>query len=262
MQNTLKKIIFITTILILVLGIFFGIKFYQNSKNPTAYTATPNTDTSRTPFQTKVSTSTGVETIIEDSEPVTNPENNTVKAKPRLVELWKEPVSGFDFVFKDIEVISTSTTNSTSSIIKSIQNKKILKNQQFIYFWDRKTGHIYENLASTTDIVKISNYTLPGAEEVFFADNSSVVVRKLENDNDLISTTYMKLVKEFSSSTVYMATVKDISIDSNNISFSSTAKRLFYFINRTGKGVIASIDGSSICKQGSYNAYHKALSIF
>ena len=190
-------------------------------------------------------TSTGVETIIEDSAPATNPANNTVVAKPRLVELWKEPVSGFDFVFKDIEVVSTSTNNSTSSIIKSIQNKKILKDQQFIYLWDRKTGHIYENLASTSDITKISNYTLPGAEEVFFADNSSMIIRKLESDNDLISTAYMKLTKEFSSSTIYTATVKDITIDSNNVSFSPTAKRLFYFINRTGRGVIASIDGST-----------------
>lgn len=246
MQNNIKKIIIISTLLVLVVGVFFGFKFYQNSKKPQSYTApTNNTDSARTPFQTKVSTSTGVETVTEDGEPATNPEINTVATKPRLVQLWKEPVSGFDFVFKDIEAISTSTSNATSSIIKSIQNKKVLKNQQFIYLWDRKTGHIYENLASTSDIVKISNYTLPGAEEVYFADNSSAVIRKLENDNDLISTSYMKLTKEFSTSTAYTAAVRDINIDSNNISFSSTAKRLFYFINRTGRGVIASIDGST-----------------
>jgi len=247
MQNTFKYIIIFATIVILGVGVFFGVKFYQNSKTA----ATPmggditNTDTTRTPFQTRVSTSTGVETITEDEDPVVNPAIVGTPLKPRLVQLWKEPVSGFDFVYKDIEVVSTSTNNSTSSIIKNITNKKILKNQQFIYLWDRKTGHIYENLASTTELVKISNYTMPGAEEVFFADNSSLVIRKLENDNDLISTTYMKLVKEFSTSTIYIASVKDIIIDASNVSFSSAAKRLFYFIRGTGKGVIASVDGTT-----------------
>lgn len=245
MQNTIKKIIILLTIIILVVGIFFGIKFYQNSKNPNAYiTKTVNTDPGRTPFQTRVSTSTEVQTIIEDTNPVINPANIITPTKPRLVQLWKEPVSGFDFVYKDIEIISTSTNNSTSSIIKKIQNKNILKDQQFIYLWDRKTGHIYENLASTTDIVKISNYTLPGAEEVYFTDNSSLVVRKLEDDNDTISTKYIKLIKEFSTSTIYSTDVRDINIDSSNISFSNTAKRIFYFINRTGRGVVASADGS------------------
>lgn len=244
MQNTVKKIIIILTLLILGLGIFFGVKFYQNSKNPEAYTNTvPNTDPGRTPFQTRVSTTTGVETIIEDSQPVVNPAFEDVTTKPRLVQLWKEPVSGFDFVFKDIEVISTSTNISTSTIVKNINNKKILKNQEYIYLWDRKTGHIYENLASTTEVTKISNYTLPGAEEVFFGDSSSVVVRKLENDNDTIDTTYIKLVKEFSTSTTYNSEIRNTNIDANNVSFSNTAKRLFYFINKTGSGVISSLDG-------------------
>lgn len=247
MQNNIKKIILILTILVLVFGIYFGYTFYRNSTNPTDINIgnTSNTDKNRTPFQTRVSTSTQVETIIEDT--VENPIESVTIEKPRLVELWKEPVSGFDFVFKDIEVLSTSTNNSTSTktVVKNIQNKKILKNQEYIYLWDRKTGHIYENLASTTEVDKISNYTSPGAEEVFFADNSSLISRNLMDDNETISTKYIKLVKEFSTSTIYNSDVKDINIDSKNISFSTLNKKIFYFINRTGSGVVSSIDGIS-----------------
>ncbi len=246
MQNNIKNIIIILTVIVLGVGIFFGVKFYQNSKNPNTPTNTVvNTDPGRTPFQTRVSTSTGVETIIDDEGPVTNPTVDTVLAKPRLVQLWKEPVSGFDFVYKDIEVIATTTTTSTSTVLKNLVNKKVLKSQEYVYLWDRKTGHIYENLASTTDVSKISNYTLPGAEDVYFADNSSLIVRKLKYDNDTIDTFYIKLVKEFSTSTVYNSEIRDINIDANNVSFSNTAKKVFYFISRTGKGVISSLDGST-----------------
>ncbi|MBC7767016.1 hypothetical protein H7Y21_03430 [Arenimonas sp.] len=248
MQNTIKKIIIILTIIVLGVGIFFGVKFYQNS-NPknsrTPSNTVKNTDRGRTPFQTRVSTSTGVETIVEDTQPVINPESAAVLKKPRLVQLWKDPVSGFDFVYKDIEISATTTTISTSTIIKNIVNKNILKNQEYIYLWDRKTGHIYENLASTTEVSKISNYTLPGAEDVYFADNSSVVVRKLKDDNDTIDTFYIKLEKEFSTSTTYKANIRDINIDSSNIAFLGSVKKVFYFINKTGKGIITSIDGST-----------------
>lgn len=251
MQKTIKKIILILTVLILCFGVYFGYSFYQKSKSSIEKnTSDPtNQDRTRTPFQTKVSTSTGVENFTEENT-IENPTEPTTIVKPRLVQLWSEPVSGFDFVYKDIEVIptistttSTSTNKSTSTIIKSIQNKKILKNQEFIYLWDRKTGHIYENLASTTDIIKISNYTSPGAEEVFFADNSSLITRTLGNDNETISTIYIKLIKEFSTSTVYKAEVKDINIDASNVSFLGSVKKIFYFINKTGSGVVSNIDG-------------------
>ena len=191
MQNNFKKIITILTIIVLVVGMFSGYRFYQNAKTITQTNGggVSNTDRNRTPFQTRVSTSTDAETIAEEII-VENPTESVVKEKPKLVELWKEPVSGFDFIFKDMEILSTGTNNSTSTtnIVKNIQNKKILKNQEYVYLWDRKTGHIYENLASTTDTVKISNYTLPGAEEAYFVDNSSVVVRNLMEDNETIST--------------------------------------------------------------------------
>ncbi len=245
MKNTIKKIIFTLTILILGLGVYFGYSFFQKSKTliKTNGGDVTNIDRNRTPFQTRVSTSTNVETFANE-EVVENP-TETASEKPRLIQLWNEPVSGFDFVYKDIEVISTSTNKSTSTkdIVKDIINKKILKNQEYIYFWDRKTGHIYENIASTTDIVKISNYTSPGAEEVFFADSSSLIIRTLANDNETISTAYMKLIKEFSSSTIYKAEVKNINIDANNISFLGSIKKIFYFINKSGGGVVSNIDG-------------------
>lgn len=247
MQNTIKKIILILTITILIGGISFGFIFYQNSQKTIQTNGgdVTNTDPTRTPFQTRISTSTNNTTVTEEEvEPAINPETPITIKKTRLSQLWSEPVSGFDFVFKDIEVVSTSTNNSSTSTIKNIQNKKVLKDQLYIYLWDRKTGHIYENLASTTDLIKISNYTLPGAQEVFFGDNSNVIVRSLNDDNETIKTQYIKLNKEFSSSRIYNTEIKDININSTNFAFSSNAKRLFYFIKNTGKGVISNFDGS------------------
>lgn len=244
MQNQFKKIIVAATILVLVLGIFFGVKFYQNSKNSssTDITRTTNIDPTRTPFQTRLSTSTDVDTIIDENV-VENPTSTSSTQTSRLVQLWKEPVSGFDFVYKDIEVIATSTDTSTSTNIKKITNKKVLKNQEYVYIWERKTGHIYENLASTTNVARISNYTFPGVEEAFFADGTSAVARRLGSDNETISTYYVKLTKEFSTSTDYKTNLTDLKVDSNNISFSSVSKKIFYFLNKTGTGVIESIDG-------------------
>lgn len=247
MQNTIKKIIIILTTVIILGGIFFGVIFYQNTKKiqqPNSGDIT-NTNPERTPFQTRVSTSTDFNTNTENNN-ILNPEisTSTGVTKPRLLQLWKEPVSGFGFVSKDIDIISTSTDNSTTSIIKSIQNKKVLKNQEFIYLWDRKTGHIYENLASTTDIAKFSNYTLPEAEEVFFVDNSSLILRILKNDNETIETFYTKLSRDLSTTTnIFTSDIKNTNIDSQNIAFSADFKKIFYFLKGTGRGILSSPDG-------------------
>jgi hypothetical protein len=244
MQNNIKKIVLI--LIVIALGIFFGYKFYQNSKNTLTNISDPtNTDRNRTPFQTRDGTSTDINTAIDQPNPptVNNPIQDS-QQKSRLVQLWKDPVSGFGFVYKDINLVSTSTDNSTSTVIKDIQKSTILKNQQFIYLWDRKTGRIYENMASTTDLNMISNYTLIGAEEAYFIDNSSVITRKLQDDNETIKTSFLKLAKDFSTSTTYSTAEKNINIPVGNISLSLPEKKIFYFSKGTGKGMLSSIDGS------------------
>ena len=243
MQNIIKKIIIILIIIIFGLGIYFGYKFYKVSQGDLSdYNTVTNTNPTRTPFQTRVSTSTQANNIQEGEEKsVENPTTNTTKSK--LVQIWKEPVSGFDFIYKDIEEVDTSTNNSTTSVVQAIKNKKVYRNQEFIYLWDRKTGNIYENLASTTDLNKLSYFTLIGAEEVLFIDNISAIIRKVSDDNETISTTYLKLIKDTATSTLYNANVGNINISSSNLSLSKETKRLFYFINNTGTGVLSSFDG-------------------
>ncbi len=255
MQKNIKRVIVLLILIIIAIGIFFGLKLYnQSKKTDSTPTETENTDKTRTPFQTKISTSTTGELITGDINNIENPTyTKNPLDKPRLVELWKEPVSGFDFIYKDIEIISTttststskSTSNSTSTNIKNIVNKKILKNQEFIYLWDRKTGHIYENLATTTEINKISNYTSPGAQEVFFIDQNSVIVRNIESNNESINTKNYKLTKETASSTIFNTNITDLNISSDNISVLSSIKKVFYFLNKTGKGIITNHDGLS-----------------
>ncbi len=247
MQNTIKKTILIITIIILIIGGFLGYKFYKISQNGSSNLGLfNNTNKNRTPFQTRVSTTTNIFDTKQEDNSVENP-TTTEKTKQRLVELWKEPVSGFDFVYKDIDISVTSTTteNQSTSTIQIIKNKKnILKNQEFIYLWDRKTGNIYENISSTTEINKLSYFTFIGAEEVDFIDDSSVLIKKVDDDNETINTQYVKLTKESSTSTLYNGTPKDINIDSTT-SFSKETKRIFYFIKNTGRGILSTLDGST-----------------
>lgn len=245
-QNIIKKIIIVLIFITIILGVFFGLKFYQASKKIDTANQNNNQIQNRTPFQTKVGTSS-----IKTNNTVYNKTNTgtstTATTENKLTQLWNEPVSGFDFVYKDIEINnSTSTDNSTTTNIKNIKNKKFLKNQEYIYFMDRKTGHIYENLASTTQINKILNNTLTGTIEAYFGDNSSVITRSLEDDNETITTRYIKLYKDtyISTSSTYLSDINNIKINSNYFAFIPSIKKIFYFVKNTGNGVVSSIDGS------------------
>ncbi|MES2623442.1 MAG: hypothetical protein V4576_03470 [Patescibacteria group bacterium] len=266
-----KKIIVVLIVLVIGVGIYFGIKFYQSSKN-VDIGANQNTDKGTTPFQTR--TATSGEVVVVGDRPntpgtATNPSPvvNLPMAKPRLVQLWKEPVSGFDFVYKDREIVSTSTATTTikvattttvgtttatttinvattSIVFKSI----ILKNQTYVYLWDRATGNIHQNLASTTEVERLSNYTLPRIEEAYFIDPLTVLVRGLDESNESVRTTYLQLIKETSTSTLFTAKAKNIPVISKVISLSNETKKMFYFIEKTGQGIVSNLDISSFIR--------------
>lgn len=243
-QNIFKKIIITLIILVVGVGVYFGVTFYQTSKK--ALVSTNNTNPNRTPFQTRTSTGTDV-TIIENTPKkteVTNPTNTVTEPTepPRLLQLWKDPVSGFDFVFKDIESFSTSTATNT------VSKKTILKNQAYIYFWDRSTGNIYENLASTTKPARISNQVFPRAEEVYFTSPTTAFIRELNQNNENIITSQVTLFKETATSTLFSTTKKSISLIADLVSVSKETKKVFYFLKGTGQGFVSNTDLSSVLK--------------
>jgi hypothetical protein len=246
-NNTLKKIILFAILVVIILGIFFGITFYQASKKTTKV-GTTNSNPTRTPFQTRVSTSSDV-VIVPDTEktptevknPVYEPQQTTNKV-PKLTQLWKEPVSGFDFIPKDIEFFSTSTETNTPS------KKTVLKNQTYIYFWDRSTGNVYENLASTTDVVRLSNYTSPKAESVYFTGPTTILTRELAQDNENIITSKIDLYKESATSTLFTATKKRVLLNTDLISISKDTKKMFYVLKGAGQAFVSNIDLSSTLK--------------
>lgn len=284
-KNPYKTILIVLILLVIGVGVYFGITFYKASLNKAEPIVT-NPKTSKTAFQQRVSTSTNVEDPqigIFTNSPVENTTTNQTPSdtvlKQRLVQLWKEPVSGFDFVYKDIEVTSTSssivakpvvvaaTTTSASTTIRSIDEKKevvkkpvveatttpviiykktIFKNQEFAYLWDRSTGHIYENLSSSTDVFKLSNFTLPRIQEAFFINPTTVVVRGVSSDNESITSRAIKLYKETSTSTIYSTNIKNLSINSEHISVLPNTGTLFYVVSKTGRGVSVNPDGSNL----------------
>jgi hypothetical protein len=245
-QNLFKKIIILLIIFVLGFGIFFGVVFYRSSKN-TLTTSTTNKNPTRTSFQTRTSTSTDI-TITEDTpdapQEVQNPVDTTQQpeVKPRLVQLWKEPVSGFDFIPKDIDIVSTSTATNT------VTKKTVLKNQIHVYLWDRTTGNIYQNLASTSEVERLSNYTSPRAEVVYFTGPTTALSRELDQDNENIITSKVDLYKETATSTFFTATKKRVFLNAEHISISQDTKKMFYFLKDMGQGFVSNIDLSSTLK--------------
>lgn len=273
-KNPYKKIIIIATILVILIGIYFGYRFYQASKNAQIRATITDPKTGQTAFQIRTASTTDGPQINIDSGEESSP-INTASSVPnvtsRLIQLWDQPVSGFDFIYKDIEITSTSTINTpitksaptTGTTTRNIDEKPVtrvssaptetivfkktvLKNQEFAYFWDRKTGNIYENLSSTSDRVRISNYTLPRIEEVFFLDGTSLVARGVSSDNESISALFINLYKETASSTLFSSRVLGTNATSKQISVLKELKKLFYFPNNLGRGVTTNGDGSAI----------------
>lgn len=271
-QGLLKKLIILLIIAVIAVGVYFGNKFYTASKNlQSGGIQAQNTNPERTPFQTR--TATSGEVVVTENTPgeeILNPASTTQAtsfplAKPRLQHLWTEPVSGFDFIVKDREVISTSTatttvrisiattteSNATTTLVATttvVYKTTILKNEAYIYLWDRATGHIYQNLASTTENERFSNYTLPAMEEVYFVDPLTVLARGLDDSNESVQSTYLKLFKDSSTSTIYSATEKTVPINSKFISYSNELKKIFFFVDKTGQGIVANADLSSFLR--------------
>lgn len=254
MQNkTLKNTIIILTVLIIGAGIYFGYTFYQSSKKEISnQTSTQGTNLGRVPFQTRTASGTDItiidNTLDENIEDYPIDVEKAPIAVPKLVQLWNKPVSGFDFIVKDIEILPLETNLSTTSTsTKNTSPKKnIIKNQQFVYLWDRETGNIHQNLASTSDTERLTNFTSPKAEEVYFTDESSVLVRELDQNNININNSYLRIYKETATSTVFTAEKKNIYVNADQISVLKGTKKMFYFLKDTGQAFISNIDLSSV----------------
>ncbi len=259
--NPIKKVIIILIFLVIAVGVYFGVTFYNASKKASDIKVT-DPKTGKTSFQQRTGSSTDENSqigfYVDDRTPIkqdNSSSTNNLLVKQRLIQLWKEPVSGFDFITKDIEITST-TTLSTSTKPLSIDEKKtpeqpiisykksILKNQEFIYFWDRASGHIYENLSSSTDVFKLSNFTLPRMEEVFFFNKDTVLARGVSSDNETIYSRLLKLYKETATSTVFTANVSNVSFRTKHVAVLPSLNKVFHIIDKTGRGFISNPDGA------------------
>lgn len=265
-----RRILIILTLLVILMGGYFGVTFYnasQKEKN-----SIENTTGRQPAFQTRpTSTNTSPQININnntDGPGFVNVSSSTVNTKKRLIQLWNKPVSGFDFIYKDIEITSTSTINQPISVAANIENstttstgtrifnidekplqttlykKSILKNQEFTYFWDRGTGHIYENLSSSTVVARIANNTMPRVQEVFFLDGNSIVTRHVAADNETIIGNNITLFKESATSTIFSTKTQGVTLFAKQIAVLPEIKKIFLFLENSGKGVIINPNGS------------------
>jgi len=74
----------------------------------------------------------------------------------------------------------------------------------FIRFMEKETGHIYEYNTISQSLTKISNFTMPGVEEVLWnKDGSSFITRHHNKDTQSISTTFFSFEKKNNEDSLY-----------------------------------------------------------
>jgi hypothetical protein len=85
-----------------------------------------------------------------------DPQNTTELAAPTLRKVSEDPVSG-GFLFEH-------------------------EGETRVRFIDRATGHLYETVATSTLVDRITNTTVPGIQEMLWVDENTFIVRYLNGD--------------------------------------------------------------------------------
>ncbi len=116
--------------------------------------------------------------------------------------------------------------------------------ETIVRYADRGTGHIMEvslpKTGSTTGLIrkKVSNNTLPKIYEAHFkTDGSSVLLRSLNDNSDLVKNISLTLTapKSISTDALYTVTVTNLRGDVNSVS--TGANNIFYYVDRNNSSI-------------------------
>jgi len=163
MSKTIKKIIFVTLLVILIGLIGFGLWSFQNKESGTGEGISIR---DFLPF------GEAPETSIETPTPTSTPESNQPISEsgelPKLRKISEKPMAG----------------------ALAFKNDSDLK----IRFVDKATGHVFEANTEDVNLERLTNTTLPKIEEAIWAGGNSVILRYLKEDGETIESISLRLI--------------------------------------------------------------------
>ena len=260
-----KLTILILIILSIGVGVVSGIYFYtqQSTKNiestPTDKTIFGGVGNVRTDLPSDNTNS--VEN--QDNNTIDKPTSTTTPKTPALRMITAGPISGADFVIRDIVASSTptytgTTTASTSSSSKNkkttVIKPKILGQEEKIRYIERGTGKIYETASSTNTNERITNSTYTRINEAFFdKKGNNVLMRGLLGNSDVIQTRYGTSSLDTPTSTIMSLKTKELPYNLLSVVLSPEKDYFAYYTEQ--KGVGSSINISRLDGTGVFNVY-------
>lgn len=105
----------------------------------------------------------------------------------RLIKVWNKPTAGLSFFDQNILISATSSVRGGGTTTNEIVVQRRATSTKMI-FADRATGYVYGYNLETNKSYQITNSTMPGIYDAYFFNNgSSVIMRYLDENNDIIS---------------------------------------------------------------------------
>lgn len=214
-----KNIINIAISILLISIIGYGIYWYLYLRNDGGNTPNINTQTDEggfSPFGRSEAKNTEQKNETGESAGVDKDKtgDTAVTAIPKIRKLADFPVSG----------LSASSTKS-SSVAR---------------FIDRGTGHVYEADSNSSDIIKISNTTLPKTYRTYWNKNlTSFITRYTKDSSDIINNFYAELRSTGTSTSVTPFEVKGLYMSSSidQVAISPTRDRVFTWNSESNGGI-------------------------
>ncbi|MFA7216532.1 MAG: hypothetical protein WC095_00925 [Candidatus Paceibacterota bacterium] len=210
-----KKIIIISTIVLLIFFVSLAGYYFLLQSNENATNGEPFSFKSFLPFGGD--TPTPVE-----QNPITEPEENTpdINFAVKLRKLWLEPVAGA-YIYDAIE-------GSTVRLV------------------ERSTGHVYEVSLYSPETKRISNTTIPKVYDAIWMSKTSFIAQYLGDDNQSVSTFIVKINEPTASTTEGTSSGNLFGESVDNISVGNN--RIFYLDNvlSGSKGFTSSFTGGNI----------------
>lgn len=246
-----KLIISIVVILSIGIGILSGVYFYTKRTTQTSSVAQGDKTIFggvggvRTDLPTDNTNNVSSTEPLETDKPIgtTTPNTNLLR------KIATGPISGADFVIRDLVATTSPQTSSTTKSTKTVKSK-ILGQIEKIRYIERGTGRIYETASSTPETERITNSTFTKIIESFFdKKGDNVLIRDLFNGSDIIQTRLGVAAFEAPTSTSMSLKTKVLPYNMFSVVMSPEKDLFASYIEQKGVGSLINIsrlDGTGI----------------
>lgn len=250
-----KLTIIIVIILSVGLGVVSGIYFYTKQSSAPIIPTTPSNKTIfggiggvRTDLPKDETNSTQN----QETDTIDKPTSTSTPKTPPLRLIASGPISGADFVTRDVVATGTPIIVSTSTkVLKTkISKPKVLKQEEKIRYIERGTGHIYEASSSTIPTERITNSTQTRINETFFdKKGENILMRGLLGNSDNIQTRLGTTIFETPTSTSMSLKTKDLPYNMISVVLSPEKDYFAYYTEQKNVGSfinISRLDGTGV----------------